>query len=1243
MAARASCAALRRAWRRVTRHRAVGSGVASVACLAGMLRAVPARAQELGERVLIAGDVRTAQQVPVVGIVVRVIGGGARIVATTTTDSVGRFRALVRVDEGRVVVQVNVIGFAPTSEPVTLTAVTGSSFIRVVLAESAVALIAMRVQAERPRPDRSTANSPVPRSSRRLDRSSAVLNDASGDVGSSLAQIPGITAVDLGDGRLGGTAFGLTADQNGATLNGLETGVGFLPRDGLQQTVRLSTYDPRNGRFGGFQLSSVLPSGSPITLRTLRVTAAPATVGRDIGTTGGRLSPPPLVVSGTMFGPLRGRHQFYSASSQVQQSRLPVIDLGTRSAASLPADSVQAIFVAAQRLGVATSPERFPSQQLTTSTGLVRVDLTPYASGADAESGPVAYVLAAVNDRRGGAQGLTPWSARSRAGASGEADAQVAAVFSPYFRAVLNETKVSLGRNRTRFIPSIAAPGVAVRIGADQADTSSRGGVAFLGGGRQLATRDVQSRQMTTDWQWMTFSGRHRFNVYADALSRRYRTETAANALGTWEYESVNAFEQNQPARFSRDVSVARRDGGLTQLAFAVSDLIFLSDSARFDPSANGNGITVQGGLRLDMNHYARPSHFGTVDARLPNSLSLQPMLGVTWRQGQYQMRSGGGSLSDSRHTVVGGVRRYRGVPSLQAGDEILPEGAATERALDCVGVEVPVPDWLALAGGAPAPTRCAVAGNGVGAGPLTRSRRYADGFQPSDSWRAEVQWTGVLTGVVELNAGVTQAWNTRLRSMIDQNLVDDPKFTLAQDGRPVFVDAAAIDPATASIVLLASRRDVTRGRSDIIVSDLSSRALVATVGMTLRTTPERMRSDSRTPPLNATLRSWYSYTDARGSQRGFGASTAGDPRLVDPKIAMQPAHAVQTVLEVSRQGWFMMGVAVRVTSGAPYTPMIGRDVNGDGLTNDRAFIPREDSPTFGVFNAQVAGLPRDARRCLDAQRGRIAAAASCRTRPSVELGNLNLTLDPYRLGFGRRGSISLTVQNALGGVDALLHGEKRRKGWGDRPYADQVLLVPRSFNAGTRAFAYDVNAGFGSSGSLRALLRPPVVVMLDARFDLSRNFEGQALKLRLQDNEGASGTGPMTFDWLWEEAKRSPIWEWTDAPGLLDSLHLDRTTAATVADVVTRTNAERRALYTSLSITFAALPTQTLTAEARRRWHATIVESAEVTYRANRHIASLLTNEQRDWLRTHGLAGGIDLRNEWLRKMRKDWHTRPL
>src|SRR5207247_4370184 len=73
----------------------------------------------------------------------------------------------------------------------------------------------------------------------------------------------------------------------------------------------------------------------------------------------------------------------------------------------------------------------------------------------------------------------------------------------------------------------------------------------------------------------------------------------------------------------------------------------------------------------------------------------------------------------------------------------------------------------------------------------------------------------------------------------------------------------------------------------------------------------------------------------------GFGApTTAGDPNVREwGTSGLERRHAlVGTVtlpltrgLEVSAIGNFM--------SGAPFTPIVGSDINGDGEKNDRAFI----------------------------------------------------------------------------------------------------------------------------------------------------------------------------------------------------------------------------------------------------------------------------------------------------------------
>jgi len=55
-------------------------------------------------------------------------------------------------------------------------------------------------------------------------------------------------------------------------------------------------------------------------------------------------------------------------------------------------------------------------------------------------------------------------------------------------------------------------------------------------------------------------------------------------------------------------------------------------------------------------------------------------------------------------------------------------------------------------------------------------------------------------------------------------------------------------------------------------------------------------------------------------------------------------------------------------------------------------------------------------------------------------------------------------VQNALAGLDHLLHGEANLRGWGLASRSDPTLLRPVGFDAVDDRFVYEVNERFGQS-----------------------------------------------------------------------------------------------------------------------------------------------------------------------------------
>lgn len=157
------------------------------------------------------------------------------------------------------------------------------------------------------------------------------------------------------------------------------------------------------------------------------------------------------------------------------------------------------------------------------------------------------------------------------------------------------------------------------------------------------------------------------------------------------------------------------------------------------------------------------------------------------------------------------------------------------------------------------------------------------------------------------------------------------PKFMLpSESNRPVYVPSSSIVPKTGSASAVESRESAAFGRGPDRVSDLRGDARQTTV-YGIPNIPFRV----------GILTVGYTYSDARGESRGSDGSAARDPRSIEwSSQAFTPRH--QVVLQATRVffgGAVGVTAAGRVQSGLRYTPFVSGDINGDGATNDRAFI----------------------------------------------------------------------------------------------------------------------------------------------------------------------------------------------------------------------------------------------------------------------------------------------------------------
>src|SRR4029078_4546554 len=158
----------------------------------------------------------------------------------------------------------------------------------------------------------------------------------------------------------------------------------------------------------------------------------------------------------------------------------------------------------------------------------------------------------------------------------------------------------------------------------------------------------------------------------------------------------------------------------------------------------------------------------------------------------------------------------------------------------------------------------------------------------------------------------------------------------------------------------------------------------------------------------------------------GSGASTAGNPKIAEWATSDQERrHSIIGTVTWPIKPAIELTAITRIASGGFFTPLVGGDVNGDGLRNDRPFIfdpsLASDTATANGMSRLLSSAPDRARECLNAQMGTIASRNSCSVPWSTSF-DLQLNLKPTQFGLNRKLTISVLGLNTLGGIDQLLH-----------------------------------------------------------------------------------------------------------------------------------------------------------------------------------------------------------------------------
>jgi len=1050
---------------------------------------------------VIRGRVIGPDSLPLPEVLVTVTSFSGNVSRTARTNRDGRFTVTFPAGDGDYMVAFAAIGYAAKrfevkrmADEEVLVADAKLTKVDAVLGTMNITAPREKVARNEPTPDIGGSERPVP--------TQDVPANLMGDLAAMAATLPGVQTVPGENGDPNGfSVLGLGADQNSMTLNGMNFGGTGLPRDAQVSSALATTpYDVSRGGFSGAQFSLRTSAGSNFITRGLSLNFdSPQMQWTDPAARALGQEYMNASLGGAASGPIAFDKTFYNVAWQLgrrandYQNLLDTDPVGLK-AAGVSSDSVGRFLNILGNQAVPSTVSGLSSNKLSDQGSLFgSIDFAPPGStrgsafnlsfnGGWSKQRPVFGSVTSVPASDGE---RTSW----RGGLQGR--------HTTYFGVgVLSETSLGMSWSRNYADAYLSMPGGRVRVNSVFDDGTSGVQMLSFGGSQSLnnASTSVGAQAMN-QLSWFSTNNKHRLKFTSELRYDGVAQDLTSNLLGTFTYNSLADLAAGQPAQFTRQMTRLERDAGQLGVGFS------LGDSWR-----RSNNFQLQYGVRLDGNHFLDSptlnpeveSTFGVRNDHVPNNVYVSPRVGFSWSYGQAQaIGAFQGAARGPRAVVRGGIGLFQNTPSVNqiasALDNTgLPSGM---QQLTCIGAATPIPDWTAFGSSASSiPSRCADGTTGTVFSDATPNvNLFANNYVAPRSVRSNLQWSGPILGNrFSTTIDGTYSLNLNQGGFVDLNFNPEQRFTLSDEGnRPVFVEPASIVPSTG---VIASR--------DGRVSSLFSR--VTEQRSDLRSV-SRQISLSLAPANYSTRFTWnasYVYSNVREQFRGFSSTVANPLDVAWGRASFDSRHQIvyslgYNVWDAIRVSWFG-----QFRSGQPFTPVIAGDVNGDGYSNDRAFIfdPKESNNNPAVAGEMerllTSGSPA-ARDCLARQVGQLAKRNSCQG-PWTSTATLSISFNPAKIRMPQRASIQFQLSNPLAAADMLFHDDDNLHGWGQYATPDPSLLYVRGFDPSTNRYTYEVNQRFGATNPQYSAFRAPVTLTAMVRFDVGPTRERQLLTTQL-------------------------------------------------------------------------------------------------------------------------------------------------
>lgn len=1101
----------------------------------------------------------TADGKPVTGIRVLIVGGKSGIERNTVTNEEGVYTVIFNEPEPHYNIQIRALGFSQENKTISRRSPSRLLINDFQLRPVAKSLEGITVEGGGKRPKSGPGSDKSIGGNERDIKDGSLFSLNPSDIASLVKNTPGVLYIPGENGKPGRfSMLGSSADENKTLLDGSQFEGLQLPADVIGKvSLASSSFDPGKGQFSGGLLSISTVSGSNIWSGKIGINGSGSRLtwsdpnaerpARDIQR-----------INSLWRGPIIKNKLFYIGAVDINRSYTNILSLQNipNSVAhryGIVRDTLQSVENALTSQEIPLNWQNRRRQQATNSVSLfAKVNAIPTATST-------ASLSLIGNNSVSQGLGVSQFMYASGARHSKNQSFQISGSASNYIGGFFNEYRISLVKTNSLNDPYLLIPQGLVTVPTLYSDGRvGQARLAFGGTTEGPKKESFHGLELSSETSWITLNSKHKIKLAATVQSERSKS-VALTGPGVFQYHTLQDLRNGQPNEFSRTFSTNYQTAKLIKWALSLGDEWRPSELWRFEYGLRMDAAIP--GTNPQYNSLA-DSVFGIRTDRIPDFIGFSPRFGFSFGDGKGRSHDGGITYpgywdyvtEDARQGaklpiyINGGIGAFRGVPNRGSILSMIGSTglASSLQQLRCIGTATPVPDWLMYASNPESiPTSCV---DGTTSSVFaTRSpdvQVYQGSYVPPMSWRASLNIMGVQMkgwdGMIYLDHVIGRNRSRRL----DRNLVSAPFFTLANEAsRPVYAPSTAIIENSGLIAPSASRIDSRFGQVTSLQSDLKSQTTQIIIGA------------SKNKPLldKFPLSLDYTWITTAETVGGMEAPTAGNPRDLNRTRATRPVHTF-SLSTAGRYKWMSVAVRLSYMSGFAYTPLVDRDINGDGLQNDRAFIFDPVSTNDQAFSEQLAQLidqsSSKTRKCLQKQMGQIAGLRSCQTEwrfhPDIAFGIEN----PHRgIEFYDRLSFKVTTTNVMSAVTRLLGLSNSTFGrMSEYPVIDSRLLYVEGFDPSNNSYRYKVNQQFGSDRSEHSVAsRAPFQILVggEIRFGgLSRD--------RLIKEFGfvsSSGQPALTRDQLLNRLRQLTSNPMTELLVMSDSLELTETQITTLRE----------------------------------------------------------------------------------------------